>query len=171
MFKVDSDEEDVDIEVYSCVLRGNGHLARLDVAPGFVAFPRAMYLGESVVQCRHHNEPDTVNGGLGLRRRPTHYGRRFLGARRAAWLRLAAVGRCPPTWRIRRDRRDGYWFGSRFVYHVSCGHRYRRSDHWRNARRRDELWSLVNVVQARLKFDDPRLIWASSPSAARRIMN
>ena len=45
---INSDEEEVDVEVYSCVLRGNGHLARLDVAPGAVAFPRAIYLGEAV---------------------------------------------------------------------------------------------------------------------------
>merc|ERR1719197_1495061 len=48
VFNVDSEDEVVDIEVYSCVLRGNGHLARLDVAPGAVAFPRAIYLGEAV---------------------------------------------------------------------------------------------------------------------------
>ncbi|CAH0377858.1 unnamed protein product [Pelagomonas calceolata] len=45
---ITSDEDVVDIEVYSCVLRGRGHLARLEIAPGAVAFPRAMYLGESV---------------------------------------------------------------------------------------------------------------------------
>ena len=49
-FSVESDDDTVDIEVYSCVLRGRGHLARLEVAPGAVAFPRELLWARP---CRH----------------------------------------------------------------------------------------------------------------------
>ena len=38
----------VDLEAFACTLRGRGHLARLDIRDGTVAFPRAIYLGERV---------------------------------------------------------------------------------------------------------------------------